>query len=151
MEPQERARGRRRRGGFLACRLQNKKKVSQMSAREERLTGIILESAVVADGLDNDSDEESFVEDILNDPGSGGDTPATDFSDSGVSENEVFQVNQKLEELDSASTSMKMVQNKTDLKLTDLDCEVKKLAGDNQKFRKDIEKLRNYLKFFDLF
>ena len=115
------------------------------------LRDIILESAAVADGLDNDSDEESFVEDILNDPGSGGDTPATDFSDSGVSENEVFQVNQKLEELDSASTSMKMVQNKTDLKLTDLDCEVKKLAGDNQKFRKDIEKLRNYLKFFDLF
>lgn len=81
----------------------------------------------------------------------GHETPVTDFSDSGVSENEVLQVNQRLEELDFASRNIVSLQNKTDDKIVDLNFKMSELAKENLQFRKDIEKLRNYLKFFDLF
>merc|ERR1712126_197122 len=124
--------------------------LNQETLSSHILRDLILEPAG-GESLHNDSVEERLDENISTDPSDRGDTPATDFSDSGVSENEVFQVNQKLEELDSTSTSMKILQHKTEMKITNLEYEVKKLGNENGKFRKDIEKLRNYLKFFDLF
>ena len=74
-----------------------------------------------------------------------------DFSDSGVSENDLYQVSQKLDELDASSRFLATHQNRTEAKVNDLDHKVQKLAAENVKFRMDVEKMRNYLKFFDMF
>ena len=63
----------------------------------------------------------------------------------------LIQVSQRLEELDFASRNMVSLQNRTDDKIVDLNFKMSELARENLQFRKDIEKLRNYLKFFDLF
>jgi len=74
-----------------------------------------------------------------------------DFSDSGVSENDLYQVSQKLDELDTSSKSLATHQDRTEEKVENLDHKVQKLAAENVKFRMDIEKMRNYLRFFDMF
>jgi len=74
-----------------------------------------------------------------------------DFSDSGVSENDLYQVSQKLDELDTSSRFLATHQNRTEAKVNNLDHKVQKLAAENVKFRMDVEKMRNYLKFFDMF
>ena len=74
-----------------------------------------------------------------------------DFSDSGVSENDLYQVSQKLDELDTSSKSLATHQDRTEEKVDNLDHKVQKLAAENIKFRMDIEKMRNYLRFFDMF
>ena len=74
-----------------------------------------------------------------------------DFSDSRVSENDLYQVSQKLDELDTSSKSLATHQDRTEEKVDNLDHKVQKLAAENIKFRMDIEKMRNYLRFFDMF
>ena len=74
-----------------------------------------------------------------------------DFSDSGVSENDLYQVTQKLEELDTSSRSLATHQDRTEAKVNDLDHKVNQLAEENAKFRMYVEKIRNYLRYFDLF
>ena len=74
-----------------------------------------------------------------------------DFSDSGVSENDLYQVSQKLEDLDTSSRSLATHQDRTEAKVNDLDLKVDQLAAENVKFRMDVEKIRNYLRYFDLF
>jgi len=96
-------------------------------------------------------DDEDYHGSGENSSSTGQETPVTDFSDSGVSENEMLQVSQRLEELDFASRNMVSLQNRTDDKIVDLNFKMSELARENLQFRKDIEKLRNYLKFFDLF
>ena len=67
-------------------------------------------------------------------------------SDSGVSENDIYQVNQKLDELDTSSKSIATNQNRTEAKISDLDQKVQILAAENVKFKKDIEKMRSFLR-----
>lgn len=76
---------------------------------------------------------------------------AEDFSDSGVSESDVTEVNQKLDELGSTARILASSQSKTEDKILCLDHKVQVLSEENKRFKEDIGKLRNYLKFFDLF
>ena len=95
---------------------------------------------VRSDQLGTSVDDEAGDQDV-----------AEDFSDSGVSESDVTEVNQKLDELGSTARLLASSQSKTEDKILCLDHKVQVLSEENKRFKEDIGKLRNYLKFFDLF